>query len=86
MKNILLILSIIFTSTAWSQDVPFDKSAFGDKKDELKEAKKQLKEGDAHFEMGTVHYKDAIPFYEKAQTFNPNNSGLNYKLGVCYMS
>ena len=86
MKNILLILSIIFTSTAWSQDVPFDKSAFGDKKDELKEAKKQLKEGDAHFEMGPVHYKDAIPFYEKAQTFNPNNSGLNYKLGVCYMS
>ncbi len=86
MKNILFILVIIFTGHALAQDVPFDKSAFGDKKDGLKEAKKELKEGNDYFEMGPIHYKDAIPFYEKAQKFNPNNSGLNYKLGVCYLT
>ncbi|MFT5859272.1 MAG: outer membrane protein OmpA-like peptidoglycan-associated protein [Flavobacteriaceae bacterium] len=86
MKNILLIVSIAFTSFVFGQDVPFEKDFFKDQKDGLKEAKKNIKDGDEQFEKGPVFYKDAIAHYEAAQKFNPNYSGLNYKLGVCYLA
>src|SRR5690606_25966646 len=49
-------------------------------------ARYNLKEGDKIFNEGNTNYMNlALPFYEKAFAFNPNNADLNYKLGVCYL-
>jgi len=86
MKNILFILTILFTSQVIAQtNVEFEKDNFKDKKDAYKEAKKNLEQGDELFQLGYVYYKQAIPYYEAANKFNPDNALLNYKLGKCYL-
>ncbi len=84
MKNITVLLFILITGITLAQNVPFEKSAFPDKKDEFKEARNQLKMGDELFDYGEGGYRGALPYYLKAQAFNPNNDLLNFKVGFCY--
>lgn len=70
---------------AIAQNVEFDKKNFPDDKDGFKEAVKQMKEGDEFYEQGAFYYHSALPHYEKANEFNPDNAELNYKLGMCYL-
>ena len=87
MRYIILLLSLTgLIAFSFAQNVEFDKNNFKDDKDGFKEAKENLKEGNARYEMGTIFHKDAIPFFEAANEFNPNNAELNYKLGKCYLS
>ncbi len=37
------------------------------------------------FRLAAAEYSQALPFYLKANDFNPNNALLNYKIGVCYV-
>lgn len=67
-----------------AQNVPFAKEFFKQDKQGYKTALDNLKRGDSYYDDGEFYMKDAIPFYEAAQLFNPNNSQLNYRLGVCY--
>ena len=88
MKNWIAIIASFFFLSALAQqeNVPFEKEFFPDDKDGFKEARNNLKEGDKVFEGGEPAYFNlCIPYYEKAQEFNPNNAALNYKLGVCYL-
>src|ERR1700749_4180457 len=85
MKKILFLLSILFTTAAFAQNVEFTKDNFKDNKDGLKDAKNQIEAGDKFFEQGSVFYKQAIDPYLAANKFNPNNALLNYKLGKCYL-
>ena len=83
----LLIASLLLIySGAFAQGIEFDKDNFKNDKEGLKEAKNNLKEGDDFYEQGEIYFKEAIPFYEKANKFNPDNALLNYKLGECYLS
>lgn len=85
-KTYLLIAGLLLTTVgAFAQGVEFDKDNFKEDKDGLKEAKDNIKEGDKIYEQGEIFFKEAIPYYEKAQAFNPNNALLNYKLGECYL-
>ena len=102
MKQFIYIISLlIVASSAMAQDVPFDKSLFKDRKDEFKAAKRNLDEGDALFGIYPPGYIDlndenfkgrlgmyraALPYYQKANKFNPNNADLNYKLGRCFLA
>lgn len=80
----LLFLSVAFTISA--QSVPFDKSAFPNDKEGLRNAVAEIKEGDKIFDRGPKSYYNlAVPHYQKAYDFNPNNAELNYKLGVCLL-
>lgn len=79
---IFVMLSGVIT---FAQDVKFEKDNFPGDKAGLKEAKRNLEEGNKYFEAGTHMYRYAMPFYLKAQNFNPNNAELNYKLGACYI-
>lgn len=89
MKKIaILLVSIALAGSAWAQNVEFDKKNWPDDKDGFKEAEKALKEGDEFWEaaqFNSFNYQLAIPHYEVAQNFNPDNAELNYKLGVCYL-
>lgn len=85
-KTYILIAGLLLTTVgAFAQGIEFDKDNFKNDKDGLKEAKNNIKDGDKIYEQGSIFFKDAIPFYEKANTFNPDNALLNYKLGECYL-
>lgn len=85
-KTYILIAGLLLTTLgAFAQNVEFDKANFKDDKDGLKEAKGNIKEGDKIYEQGAIFFKEAIPYYEKANAFNPDNAVLNYKLGECYL-
>ncbi len=89
MKQFLTILTaVLCTGMLFAQvDTPFDKSAFKEDKDGLKEAVKNIDQGDKFYlAQPFADYKSALPFYEKAYSFNPNNADLNYKIGMCYIN
>ena len=89
MRKIIPFLFTMFValSTLAQTDTPFDKTAFKDQKDELKAGLKHLKEGDKYFYgLPFADYKNALTNYEEAYKINPNNSVLNFKLGICYLN
>ncbi len=81
-----MLMLVLLSGGLYAQNVEFDKANFKEDKEGFKEAKNSLKLGDELYEQGPTFYKDAIEHYEKANTFNPNNAELNYKLGDCYLS
>ena len=86
LKRYIVLASIILSSGLFAQSVEFDKANFKEDKDGLKTAKDNLKTGDDLYAQGPGFYRDAIAPYEAANTFNPNNADLNYKLGECYLA
>lgn len=86
MKNFaFLVILIFFTNSIIlaQEDVKFSKSNFPDKSSELALAKKQIQTGDI-LALNEKKYEEALLYYKKAYDFNPNNSDLNFKIGLCY--
>jgi len=88
MKNLILIivLGVFVNGFAQDKSIPFDKSIFKDRKDEFKIAKKHIETADELYLAGQQFWSMAISDYEKANSFNPKNAELNYKLGDCYLN
>jgi len=90
MKKIFYLFLFVLPFAALGQkDTEFSKANFEDKKG-LKEAERNINSGDGFY---TYEYDSgdnlkylAIDYYLKANNFNPNNSMLNFKLGICYLS
>jgi outer membrane protein OmpA-like peptidoglycan-associated protein len=80
----LLIFGFLCVVSLNAQNIPFDKQEFPEQAKELKSAVKDLKEGNYSFEER--QYNESLPFFLKAQSFNPNNADLNRKIGVCYLN
>ena len=70
--------------SASAQSVPFSKDKFSDK-DGLKNALREIKAGDEAYQADPPRYTVALPHYLQAQKFNPDNAGLNVKIGDCYL-
>lgn len=90
-RPLLLATIIVFitgiSANLYSQtNVEFSKKSFPDRKDELKAALKELGAGDDLYMLGGGNFTLALDHYLKAQTFNPNNALLNYKIGKCYLN
>ena len=92
------IFSLIIVSSigyAFAQNIEFKNSNFKSDKEGLKLAKENIKFADnfrdnAIIEMLAMHdaeilYSQAVFYYQKAQSFNPNNAELNYKIGSCML-
>jgi len=85
MRIYILALIVLFAgASAMAQDVPFDKSYFKDRKKEFKEADGHYLDGDNYFDQGLYYL--ALQSYLKANEFNPNNSRLNFQIGLSYMA
>ena len=93
-RQIQAIILLLISSSLFSQNVEFEKANFPNDKAGWKDAKKNIDDGDDYFNKsfykkpGDVPYDLyylAVDFYLKANTFNPNNALLNYKIGVCYL-
>lgn len=85
-KAVLYFLFLLTGISSVAQDVPFDKALFKERKDEFKVAEDNLKEGDFYFGSYPPNYYMALPFYLKANAFNPNSGDLNYKIAICYLN
>lgn len=83
--NILSLIVLLFSvQFAMGQvNKEFTKDNFPDKKSEMKKAIKDIEAGDAFFYDEYPKYDKALESYEKAQDFNPENAGLNFKIGLC---
>lgn len=46
---------------------------------------KFYKGNDDELKNAAPYFPLALPFYLKAQDFNPNNAALNFKIGLCYL-
>ena len=84
MRKLIFLISLI-SSQLFSQNVEFEKANFPTDNNGLKEAKRNIVAGDNYYLMGHQMYNKALPLYLKANTFNPENAMLNYKIGVCYI-
>jgi outer membrane protein OmpA-like peptidoglycan-associated protein/tetratricopeptide (TPR) repeat protein len=82
--HILILLFI--PASLFAQNVEFDKQVFKDKKSELKAALKSYDIAELYFTTAVPQYNLALPHYLEANTFNPNNAALNYKIGICYLN
>lgn len=83
--TIALAILFAFPFVSLSQDVEFKAKNFKGQKKELKRAIKDIKSGDEHyFDEPAPFFEKALVEYEKAQAFNPNNSYLNFKIGMCH--
>lgn len=88
MKKIIFSLFLVGSiGLANAQSIDFTKENFKERKSELKDAVKDIEIGDQFlFDPMGAKYSNALPFYEKANVFNPNNAELNYKIGMCYVN
>ncbi|ALW84797.1 hypothetical protein AUC43_06680 [Hymenobacter sedentarius] len=85
-SRLFLLLVLAATgSRAVAQSVAFTKDNFSDNKEGLREAMRELKDGETEYGADPARYAQALPHYLAAQQFNPNNAGLNVKIGDCYL-
>lgn len=68
------------------QDIPFQTGFLKASQSELNHALKEIQEGDLLFYQDIPFYKPALSHYLKAHRINPDNSMLNFKIGVCYLN
>lgn len=87
-KLYILAVFLLFGIAVMAQpniNVEFSKDNFSSQKEQLKEAKENLKKGEEFYKQGEVKFRMALPFFMKAQEFNPNNAELNFKIGNCIL-
>tara|TARA_B100000809_G_scaffold245327_1_gene272172 strand:+ start:8074 stop:10191 length:2118 start_codon:yes stop_codon:yes gene_type:complete len=91
--KIVIFISLIFGGVAFAQNVEFSKKNYPDHKEELAFALKAIHHGNELYHEAMYyyehedfsHFKNALPYYQKAQNFNPDNAELNYKIGKCIL-
>jgi outer membrane protein OmpA-like peptidoglycan-associated protein/tetratricopeptide (TPR) repeat protein len=91
----ICLLILVFNVSVFSQNVEFKSANFKNDKDGFKEAVNNIKTGDGFLEAGMElvflqqnpkrNFLDALDKYLPANTFNPNNAELNYKIGKAYL-
>jgi outer membrane protein OmpA-like peptidoglycan-associated protein len=78
-------LSFVSLGLLAQGNIPFDKEHITDA-DALKNAQAAMKKADALFDDGGTHYTEALALYQQAYALNPNNAGLNLKMGLCNLN
>lgn len=85
MRTFVFILFLTISISAISQqNLEFDIVNFPGQEKALNKAIRQIEEGDSYYMAEDYVKHVAIDYYLPANTFNPNNSLLNFKLGICY--
>ena len=83
-KIVLCLILIFITGIINAQlDIPFDKNNIKPK-ETYNVVMDSMNKGDKNFGLG--HYKQALLDYRYPQEINPDNSDLNFKIGICYLN
>ncbi|CAN5484379.1 OmpA family protein [soil metagenome] len=86
MKKLLFsILGVLLLSFAQAQNIPFEKEYFRDREPDFKEAMQYLTKGRQLFDEGESAFRLALPYLERAYSFNKNNAELNLDIGYCLL-
>lgn len=86
-SSIILIFLSCHVIAQNSKDIPFEKEYFPNQKDQMKEARRAFEAGNEEYEgKRPGRYKFALDNFLRANAFNPNNSLLNFRIGVCYIN
>ena len=88
MRHLILICFLILIPGILPAQHPvkIKKSEFKTEQEEgFDEAWKNIKLGDKLYKAGKGTYRQAREHYLFAAKYNPDNPGLNYKIGVCYV-
>ena len=90
-KNLMLACLVFLSSIVSSQNIDFKSSNFKRDKEGFKLAKQNISIADEIRKKGIkkilkmqdayIILSKAVFYYNKAQSFNPNNAELNYKIG-----
>lgn len=96
MKKILFLVILGLSEIGFSQNVEFKAANFKDQKEAFKKAEDAISAGDVYFNTANEalalvkdygdNYQQAMKNYQIAQTFNPNNGLLNFKIGACLVN
>lgn len=89
MKSYIITLFVLFLSfglNAQQRDVEFKKENFPNDKAGLKEALKNIERGDEFYYGPTFLLFKAADFYLLANAFNPNNSEINFRIGISFLN
>lgn len=68
------------------QNVTFEQKNFENDKAGFQQAMGSLDSGEVLYKMGSSRYSLAVPYFLRAEKFNPNNDQLNYLIGMCMLS
>ena len=82
MKVLLIIVAFLIVNLAFSQNVEFKKKNF-ESPEKYTEAKEALDKANTYFFAG--EFDKALRPFKNAQSLNPNNALVNFKIGVCYL-
>ncbi len=86
-SSVAAFVFLQFSGNLMAQNKDFVIENFPGQQSKLKAALEHLAQGDNYyFDEMNPYYKLALPHYEKANEFNPDNAELNFKLGVCYLN
>lgn len=86
-RSVFLLILMLFCAAAFSQvNVEFTKENFKDNPDGLKDAQRNIMLGNDYYMERRSGYQVALDYYLKANSFNPDNALLNYKIGICYLN
>jgi len=86
MKNSIFAIFLFVSLSSFGQgNVEFNKKNFEGDTQKLISAFENIYLGNQFYIAGESSYSQAIEFYLKANTFNPNNAELNFKIGHCYL-
>jgi outer membrane protein OmpA-like peptidoglycan-associated protein/tetratricopeptide (TPR) repeat protein len=81
----LFIILIFSVNVSFAQkNIEYNKENFPENRESLQSAKRAIRKGDIY--LDNEKYNEALTRYEIAQNFNPENSLINYKIGLCYFN
>lgn len=85
---IITFFALILSSGLYAQqrDVEFKKENFPNDKSGLKEALKNIERGDEFYTGPSYLLFKAADYYLLANAFNPNNSELNFRIGISFLN
>ena len=83
-KLIVLWFALVTVLFSYAQNVDFKKSNFPNDKEGFQKAIANLQKADNFYFQGPHRYERALKYYLLANSFNPNNSGLNQIIGNIY--
>ncbi len=86
MKKVLLLITLFTAQIVWAQNVDFEKKNFKDNVKDFKKAMDSIKVGDDFYDREPEWHFHAVAPYLSANSFNPNNAMLNYKIGASYLT
>ena len=88
LKTLLIFIALLLTHYAGisQENIKVKRKEFKTSRDEgFKEAWKSVKEAESYFEEGPGTYDIARDHYLFAHQYNSDHSGINYKIGICYL-